>query len=132
MARARVHPKAAQEILGHSDINLTMNLYTELGLLDLQGAVESLPPSAHPLHPHLLNRLGIPIGELWDLDALADACAADGVYDFMLTSAPMRLRHGVASPPHAFAVTACSPSRSPQARAASARRSAASASNRPR
>jgi len=56
------------------------------------------------LHFQLLPRLGLPIGELWDLDALADACAADGRYDFMLTSAPLRLRNGVASPPNALAI----------------------------
>jgi kynurenine formamidase len=56
------------------------------------------------LHFYLLPRLGLPIGELWDLDALADACSADGRYDFMLTSAPLRLRNGVASPPNALAI----------------------------
>lgn len=56
------------------------------------------------LHFQLLPRLGLPIGELWDLDPLADACAADGRYDFMLTSAPLRLRNGVASPPNALAI----------------------------
>jgi kynurenine formamidase len=56
------------------------------------------------LHFALLPRLGLPIGELWDLDPLADACAADGRYDFMLTSAPLRLKYGVASPPNALAI----------------------------
>ena len=56
------------------------------------------------LHFQLLPRLGLPIGELFDLDPLADACAADGRYDFMLTSAPLRLRGGVASPPNALAI----------------------------
>jgi kynurenine formamidase len=56
------------------------------------------------LHFQLLPRLGLPIGELFDLDPLADACAADGRYDFMLTSAPLRLRNGVASPPNALAI----------------------------
>ncbi len=52
----------------------------------------------------LLPMLGMPIGELWDLDALAQACAADGRYAFLLTSAPIHLRHGVGSPPNALAV----------------------------
>jgi kynurenine formamidase len=56
------------------------------------------------LHFALLPLLGMPIGELWDLDALAEACAADGRYAFLLTSAPMHLRHGVGSPPNALAV----------------------------
>lgn len=56
------------------------------------------------LHMALLPMLGMPIGELWDLDALAQACAADGRYAFLLTSAPIHLRHGVGSPPNALAV----------------------------
>lgn len=64
-------------------------------------------PSSHDellLHMALLPMLGMPIGELWDLDALAQACAADGRYAFLLTSSPMHLRHGVGSPPNALAV----------------------------
>ena len=68
------------------------------------GREEGSDPESAFLHFALLPRLGLPIGELWDLDALADASAADGVYDFMLTSAPMRLQHGVATPPHALAI----------------------------
>ena len=43
-------------------------------------------------------------GELWDLDELAHDCAADGVYEFLFTSAPLNLHQGVASPPNALAV----------------------------
>jgi hypothetical protein len=77
-------------------------------------ALECWPPGTHGetdgdlettfMHFQLLPRLGLPIGELFDLDALADACAADGRYDFMLTSAPLRLHGGVASPPNALAI----------------------------
>jgi kynurenine formamidase len=56
------------------------------------------------VHIHLLPLLGIPIGELWDLDALAADCAADGVYECFLTSAPLNLPSGVASPPNALAI----------------------------
>jgi hypothetical protein len=56
------------------------------------------------LHHVLLPRLGIPIGELWDVRALAEDCAADGVYEFFLTSAPIHVRGGVATPPNALAV----------------------------
>jgi len=48
--------------------------------------------------------LGIPIGELWDLEALASDCAGDGVYEFMLTSAPLNIPGGVGSPPNALAI----------------------------
>ncbi len=67
-------------------------------------ALEVYPPGDGHLHWELLPRLGIPIGELWDLDALAADCAVDGVYDFLLTSAPLHLPGGVASPPNALAV----------------------------
>ncbi|HEX7165654.1 MAG TPA: cyclase family protein [Acidimicrobiales bacterium] len=56
------------------------------------------------VHLALLPLLGIPLGELWDLDALADDCAADGVYEFFLTSAPLHVEAGVASPPNALAI----------------------------
>jgi len=44
LSRAGVSPKAAQTLARHSDINLTMNTYTMLGVLDQAAAVESLPP----------------------------------------------------------------------------------------
>ncbi len=56
------------------------------------------------LHFSLLGLLGIPIGELFDLDALAEDCAADGRYTGLLTSAPLNLSAGVASPPNALVI----------------------------
>jgi integrase len=44
LSRANVHPKMAQTLARHSDINLTMNVYTMLGVLDQAAAVEALPP----------------------------------------------------------------------------------------
>src|SRR3954452_21329875 len=54
------------------------------------------------MHTALLPLLGIPIGELWDLDALAADCADDGRYVGLFTSAPLRVHAGVASPPNAL------------------------------
>src|SRR5580698_10374592 len=56
------------------------------------------------LHFSLLGLLGIPIGEFFDLDALAEDCASDGRYAVLLTSAPLNLLAGVASPPNALAI----------------------------
>jgi hypothetical protein len=56
------------------------------------------------VHFSLLPLLGLPIGELWDLDGLAADCAADGRYECLLTSAPLNLAEGVASPPNALAL----------------------------
>jgi integrase len=43
LSRAGVSPKTAQLLARHSDINLTMNTYTMLGVCDQASAVESLP-----------------------------------------------------------------------------------------
>jgi len=56
------------------------------------------------LHFSLLGLLGIPIGELFDLDELAEHCADDGRYSCLLTSAPLNLHAGVATPPNALAL----------------------------
>jgi hypothetical protein len=41
--------------------------------------------------------LGMQVGEFWDLDPLAEHCAADGRYEFLLASAPMSLPGGCGS-----------------------------------
>jgi kynurenine formamidase len=56
------------------------------------------------LHFWLIPCLGMPIGELWWLDDLAAACAADGRWIFQLVSAPLNVRGGVGSPPNALAI----------------------------
>ena len=56
------------------------------------------------VHFSLLPLLGLPIGEMWYLDALAADCAADGVYEGFFTSAPLNLPSGVASPPNAVVI----------------------------
>jgi len=73
---------------------------------DKRDAVRADPERCHEAFVHfsLLALLGLPLGELFDLDALADAVAADGRSACLLTSAPLRLRHGVASPANALAI----------------------------
>ncbi|KAM0543834.1 hypothetical protein ACHAPJ_012141 [Fusarium lateritium] len=56
------------------------------------------------LHDWLLARWGTPIGELWDLEKLSEECAKRKKWSFMLTSAPLRVPGGVASPPGAIAI----------------------------
>lgn len=53
-------------------------------------------------HTVLLPMLGIPLGEMFQLDRLAAACADDGRYEAMFVSAPLNLPAGVASPPNAL------------------------------
>jgi kynurenine formamidase len=56
------------------------------------------------LHFTMLPLLGIPLGELWDLDELALESAADGLYDFFLSATPLPLPGGVGSPANAVAI----------------------------
>ena len=56
------------------------------------------------LHYRTLPLLGLPIGEQFVLDPLAEDCAQDRCYEFMLVSAPLNLEGGIASPPNAVAI----------------------------
>jgi len=69
-------------------------------------AVEALPvePTTGFQHRRLIALQGMPLGELWDLDELASECATDGVYEFMLVSAPLYVPGGVGSPANAYAI----------------------------
>jgi hypothetical protein len=70
-------------------------------------ATAEADPSRWPdvfVHTALLPLLGIPIGELFDLDALAEDCVATGTYDSFFASAPLNLPAGVATPPNALAI----------------------------
>jgi kynurenine formamidase len=70
-------------------------------------AVEPLPfdlADEGLLHYRALPLLGLPLGELFVLAPLAEDCAADGRYEFMLVSAPLHVEGGIASPPNAVAI----------------------------
>jgi len=47
LARAGVAPRVAMAAMRHSSLDLTMNVYTDPALLDVAGAVESLPAFGH-------------------------------------------------------------------------------------
>lgn len=69
-------------------------------------AVEALPvvrPGGF-LHYRLIPLLGLALGEMWALDALGDACAESGRYEFLLTSAVLNVPGGVGSPANAYAI----------------------------
>ena len=56
------------------------------------------------MHSTIIGLWGMPIGEMFVLDALAEACAHDQCYEFFVTSAPLNKLGGVASPPNALAI----------------------------
>jgi hypothetical protein len=72
---------------------------------------EALPPATpdkdeNPgmMHGTIIGLWGMPIGEMFQLDALAAACADDRRYEFFFTAAPLNKLGGVASPPNALAI----------------------------
>ena len=57
-----------------------------------------------PLHQIAIPHLGLFLGEMWDPDGLAEACAEDGRYDFLLTAAPLPITGAVGSPVNPIAL----------------------------
>jgi len=76
-------------------------------------AFEAIPPIINGkegvvgeliLHQYFLSLFGLPIGELWDLKALSDKCAASKRWTFLLTSVPLNVPGSIGSPPNALAI----------------------------
>jgi kynurenine formamidase len=71
-------------------------------------AVEVFPPGRSDatgfLHRILIGQFGMALGELWWTEDLTADCAEDGVYEAMLTSAPMHAIGGIGSPANALAL----------------------------
>jgi hypothetical protein len=73
-------------------------------------ATDTVTVELWPIRPgrpslHLaIARLGLTIGEMFDLEALAEDCARDGRYTCFFTSKPLNVRGGVGSPPNAMAI----------------------------
>ncbi|MGO1320768.1 MAG: cyclase family protein [Galactobacter sp.] len=61
-------------------------------------------PAFQPLHQVAIPNMGLTIGELWDPDALAEACAADGRWEFLLAAPPLRITNAVGSPVNPVAI----------------------------
>jgi kynurenine formamidase len=60
--------------------------------------------SKHYLHFRIIPLLGLAVGEMFVLDALADDCAADGRYAGQFTAAPFNKRGGADSTANALAI----------------------------
>lgn len=52
----------------------------------------------YPLHSRLIRDLGLTLGEVWDLDALAASCALDGRYEFFLAAQPLNVTNASGTP----------------------------------
>ncbi len=57
-----------------------------------------------PLHIVLLVNVGLLIGEIFDLEKLAEDCAGDGVYEFMFVAGPLPFTKAVGSPLNPLAI----------------------------
>lgn len=57
-----------------------------------------------PMHPALLRDQGVPIGELFKLDALSERCADRGKYKFLFVASPLKIVGGTASPINPIAI----------------------------
>ena len=53
------------------------------------------PNAFQPLHQVAIPNIGLLIGEMWDLDALGEDCAGDGVYEFLLAAGPLKVTGAV-------------------------------------
>lgn len=71
-------------------------------------AMEVLPNETpdvfQPLHIILIVHAGLLVGEIFDLEALAEDCARDGRFDFLLSAAPLPITGGVGSPVNPIAI----------------------------
>jgi kynurenine formamidase len=56
------------------------------------------------LHHRLITMMGMPLGELFDFDELAEHCASSGRWEFLFVSVPLHLVGGIGSPANALAM----------------------------
>lgn len=61
-------------------------------------------PAFQPLHQVAIPNMGLTIGEMWDLDELAEACAARASWEFLLTAATLPITGAVGSPVNPLAI----------------------------
>lgn len=69
-----------------------------------EGEEEGMVVMESGMHQTLLAGFGMPIGEMWDLEELSRECERQGRWTFFLSSMPLNVVGGVASPPNAVAI----------------------------
>lgn len=66
--------------------------------------LESAPEDKGMMHQELIAKLGVPLGELWNLEPLLADSITTGRWDAMCVVKPLNLVGGVGSPPNATAI----------------------------
>jgi kynurenine formamidase len=61
-------------------------------------------PAFQPLHQVVIPNIGLTIGEMWNLDLLAEECARLGRYEMLLSAAPLPITGAVGSPINPVAI----------------------------
>jgi kynurenine formamidase len=68
-------------------------------------SVEYIPPDgALPVHCIAIRDMGMILGEIFSLTALADDCAIDNIWEFLFIGSPLRVSRAVGSPTNPLAV----------------------------
>jgi kynurenine formamidase len=63
------------------------------------------PEAIHlPFHAIAIVQMGMMLGELFDLDALAHDCHRDGIYEFLFVAAPLPFERAVGAPVNPLAI----------------------------
>jgi len=63
-----------------------------------------IPGTYQPLHQVLIPNMGMLVGEIFDLEELAEDCARDGVYEFLFVAPPLPITGAVGSPVNPLAI----------------------------
>ena len=63
-----------------------------------------IPNTYQPLHQVLIPNMGLLVGEIFDLDGLAEDCARDGVYEFQFVAPPLPVTGAVGTPVNPLAI----------------------------
>ena len=63
-----------------------------------------LPGYEYPLHYELIRNQGTMLGEIFDFEELAQACATDGAYEFLFVAQPLNVVRGTGSPVNPLAI----------------------------
>src|SRR5574341_1503207 len=64
----------------------------------------AIPNTYQPLHQVLITNMGLLVGEIFDLDALAADCAREGVWEFQFVAPPLPITGAVGSPLNPLAI----------------------------